>query len=266
MPRHDPGPRVRLRAGIRVTSRGEGELQVGSHPDQRVVLPDHEPVRRLLDALDHGVDPAKVAPAMAATLAGLRRRGLAVPARDPGDRARLLGATRVQVVAPDAARAAAERLLGTVGLGIARGTARPLVGLHVSLGAEPRREDLDHAMRAERPHLPLTFLAGRARLGPFVAPGLTACVRCVDEHLTDRDPRHPLVVQQHHDPDPRDAPSPEDLQLALAWAVRDLVTWVDGGRPSTWSTTADLRPEGPRLEQWRRHPRCGCAWGDVLAG
>lgn len=140
------------------------------------------------------------------------------------------------------------------------------MGLHVSVGAEPRREDLDEAMRAQRAHLLMTFLGGRVRLGPFVAPGLTACSRCVDEHLTDRDPRHPLVVQQHQQADPRDAPSPQDLHLTLAWAVRDLVTWVEGGRPSTWSATVDLRPDGPRVDRWRRHPRCGCAWGDVLAG
>ena len=54
------------------------------------------------------------------------------------------------------------------------------------------------------------------------------------------------------------------LLLALAWAARDLGRWVEGDRPTTWSASVELG-EVPRVQSWRRHPRCGCAWGDALA-
>ena len=57
------------------------------------------------------------------------------------------------------------------------------------------------------------------------------------------------------------------MQLALAWAVRDLVTYVEGGLPSTWSATVDVRADLTLVRrEWTRHPRCGCSWGDALVG
>ena len=49
---------------------------------------------------------------------------------------------------------------------------------------------------------------------------------------------------------------------ALAWAARDLATYADGGRPSTWSTTLTLDPAhgGAETRAWSRHPGCGCSW------
>jgi hypothetical protein len=268
MPHHDPGSdaALRLRPGIRVSRRGDGHLQVGLHSDERAVLPDTDAVRRLLRDLGHGVRPTTVPPGLLAALDTLRARGLVTAPEDSGLRSRLLASARVGVVAPDPVRASAVRMLATAGLQVAGRRGNPTVVLHISTGAEPRRDSLDRAMREDRPHLPLTSLGGRTRLGPLVVPGLTACLRCVDEHLTDRDPRHPLVLEQHHAPDPRDDVPPEDLQLALAWAVRDLTGWIEGRRPVTWSATVDLGVDGPRVHPWVRHPRCGCAWGDVLAG
>ena len=266
MPRDDPHSALRLRSGIRVNRRGDGHLQVGLHVDERAVLPDTDAVRRLLRDLGHGVRPAALPPGLLPALATLRARGLVAGPDESGRRARLLGSARVGVVAPDPVRASAVRMLATAGLQVAGRRGAPTVVLHVSTGAEPRRDTLDRAMREDRPHLPLTSIGGRTRLGPLVVPGLTACVRCVDEHLTDRDPRHPLVLEQHHAPDPRDDVPPEDLQLALAWAVRDLTCWIEGRRPATWSATVDVGADGLGVHPWGRHPRCGCAWGDVLAG
>ena len=266
MPARASSPRVRLRPGLRVARRGDGHLQVGLHPGERVVVADREPVRRLLRALAQGVDAAASGPADQALVTRLADRGLLRPVDEVVWRRRLRQAVRVGVVAAEPARSAAAGALAAAGLQIAEPRTTPVVVLHLTTGAEPRREELDKWMRQDRPHLPLTMLAGHTRLGPLVVPGLTACLRCVDEHLTDQDPRHPLVLAQHHDPDPADAPAPEDLQLALAWATRDLITWVEGGRPTTWSSTLDLGPEGPVARTWSRHPRCGCAWGDVLAG
>jgi hypothetical protein len=263
-----PGPdaTLRLRPGIRVSRRGDGHLQVGLHPGHRAVLPDSDDVRRLLRDLTHGVRTAVVPPGLAAALDTLLARGLVDAAGASGARSRLLGSARVGVVAAEPVRAPAVRMLAAAGVQVAGRRGTPTVVLHVTTGAEPRRDGLDRWMREDRPHLTLTSLAGLTRLGPFVVPGLTACLRCVDEHLTDRDPRHPLVLEQHHAPDPRDAARPEDLQLALAWAVRDLACWLEGRQPVTWSATVELGDHGPGVREWRRHPRCGCAWGDLLAG
>ena len=63
-------------------------------------------------------------------------------------------------------------------------------------------------------------------------------------------------------------PVPHDLlELALAWAVRDLVNWVDGRRPRSWSATVHVDPalELP-VTPWPVHPGCGCSWGARVAG
>lgn len=260
------GPVLRLRAGLRVTRRGDDQLQVGLHPDDRVVVPDSDDVRGLLRDLAHGVRASRVPTSLAPVVERLSGRGLLVEPDHAAERARRLAGTSVGVVATDPVRATAVRLLAAAGLQVAGRRAAPAVVLHVTTGAEPRRDVLDQWVRDDRPHLTLTTLSGRTRLGPFVVPGRTACLRCVDEHLTDRDPRHPLVLEQHHSPDPGDSLRPDDLQLALAWAVRDLGCWAEGRSPATWSATLELGGDSPALQRWDRHPRCGCAWGDALAG
>ena len=253
-------PRVRLRPGIRISERSDTTLQVGLHPGHRLVLPDDPTVRGALALLGHGVEPHRLHPDL---LRRLAETGLLIdPDHDAG---RSRAQARVAVVATGAVRATLVRMLGEARV---REAPEPVAAIvvAVTMGAEPRREAIDALVQADRPHLLLTSVAGRLRLGPFVVPGLTACLRCLDAHLTDRDPRHPLVVEQHLVPDPTDGPAPADLQLALAWAVRDVVAMLGGERPTTWSATVDLEPTGPVTQGWQRHPGCGCAWGDALAG
>jgi hypothetical protein len=97
-------------------------------------------------------------------------------------------------------------------------------------------------------------------------------VRCVDAHHTEVDPRRSLVLQQYAEagrprvgfPDPV---AHDLLDLALAWAVRDLVGWIDGRRPRSWSATLQVDPglELP-VTPWPAHPGCGCSWGVLSAG
>lgn len=107
-----------------------------------------------------------------------------------------------------------------------------------------------------RPHLTVAVVPHVVRIGPFVVPGLTACLRC---------------VRAWHDGPAGSRLSPGPgvdaglLALALGWAARDVATWVDGDTPSTWSSTVtvgvDLRPD---TRSWPRHPHCGCSWGEAL--
>lgn len=141
-------------------------------------------------------------------------------------------------------------------------------GVLVAVG-EPAREDLDGWMRTGTPHLVVRLTEGSAVIGPFVLPGETACLRCVDAHHTDVDPAWPLLVTQQAAAVGRvredTLPEPVDTllaTLATAWAARDLVSRAEGHRPATASTTIRLDPHLTSLEThcWPRHPACGCAW------
>ncbi len=260
-----PSPRLCLAAGLRVTDRGDGSLQVGLHADRRLLLPDEPTVRQLLTRLRHPADPDRMSADERALLDRLTAAGLleqeGVESPDPPG-----SSGTVAVLAPDPAAALVRRLLAEADLTESRGGLDAALALVVSIGAEPRRTDLDAIVQTDRPHLLVTSVAGRTRIGPCVVPGLTACLRCLDEHLADRDPRHVRIIDQYVDVDRTDRPRPGDLALALAWAVRDVAALLAGDRPTTWSATATLRPDGPLVQEWHRHPRCGCAWGDLLAG
>ena len=85
--------------------------------------------------------------------------------------------------------------------------------------------------------------AGSRRIGPFVEPGRTACLRCVDAHEAEVDPRLPFLVEQAAmATDGGEPVDPVLDRLALAWAVRDLCRYLEGDEPSTWSATVDLGP------------------------
>jgi bacteriocin biosynthesis cyclodehydratase domain-containing protein len=127
-------------------------------------------------------------------------------------------------------------------------------------------------------HPVVRMTEGRAVVGPFVEPGRAACLRCVDAHHTDVDPTWPLLVRQHAAatrrrpavPDALAPPEPVDpllATLALAWAVRDVTSWVEGVAPSLLSSTLTLDPTLADVEvrTWTRHPGCGCSWQAVSA-
>ncbi len=102
------------------------------------------------------------------------------------------------------------------------------------------------------------------RQGPFVVPGVTACVRCLDAHRSEHDPRRATVLEQCAR-DGEDAGDPALAALGLAAAVADVVGFVDGDRPATWSATVDLGAAQPVVRPWPRHPHCGCAWDALSA-
>jgi bacteriocin biosynthesis cyclodehydratase domain-containing protein len=143
---------------------------------------------------------------------------------------------------------------------------------------QPDRELVDDWMRRDVPHLVVRLCEGQAVVGPFVDPGRSACLRCVDAHHTDVDPTWPLLVRQHaaagrrSTAGPADAASPEPVDpilatLALAWAARDLASWVEGVTPSLLSSTLTLDGVLADVEvrTWTRHPGCGCSWQALTA-
>lgn len=283
--------RTVLRPGLRVVRRDDRHLQIGLDPPHRLIVEDGPEVRRVLSDLASGGNDEPTSPTGHQVLARLAEAGLLVDAAGldraltgAADRAATLAcfaeygdeasarlatraATRVSVDAPADLGQVAVRLLRAAGVGVVDAGETPAVALVITHG-EIAREVLDPMVRAGWPHLLIGSGSGDVTIGPFVVPGVTACRRCVDAHLGESDPRRAMVVGQCADTrgqglGPRD---PVLLTMAVAWAVRDLVSFVDGDRPVTWSTTVSLA-SGLELERqrWTRHPHCGCSWGGALS-
>jgi bacteriocin biosynthesis cyclodehydratase domain-containing protein len=257
-------PGLRLRPGLHVARRDAAHLQLGVDPPARAVLRDGPEVRRLLDELAGGLTTTPASAVARRTLADLHRAGLVAEPRPvaprpvalhaAGDGAGDLVADLHRLLRAGGAAATVVRPAGPV--------APDALTVLVALG-EPRREDVDAEVRDGRPHLVVSGGPDRVVVGPFVDPGRTACLRCLDAHRSEADPRRGLVLAQLAGR----AGGPDDpalVALAAAWAAHDVLTFLAGGSPTTWSATvsvgADLRPE---RQPWRRHPWCGCAW-DVL--
>jgi hypothetical protein len=248
----------RLRPGLHVVRRDDRHLQVGVDPPWRLVLPDDPGVLRLLDDLAAGRPPCPVTGATHRALVALERAGLLVepePERHPV-------AVVVEGTGPTADEAA--RILRAAGCDVVA-TAAAEVALVLADG-EPRRADLDDHVRDGRAHLVVAGTAYGVTIGPFVLPGSTACLRCVDAHLGLHDPRRAVVLEQVGGLPAREHDAGLTA-LVAGWAVRDLLSFAEGRRPSTWSATVEIGTDlMPRHRTWTRHPHCGCAWADGLVG
>ena len=278
-----------LRPGLAVTRHDDHHLQVGIDPPQRVVVPDLPEVRRLLDALVHGLEPPRADEHTWPVLRRLCEADLLVDAgaltastasapvvaakaawaqfgSGAGARLAARASARVAIMADDEVRAGASRLLRDSGVGVAEEGETADVWL-ISHPGETPRASADHLVRDGVPHLLVAGALGSVHLGPFVLPGATACLRCLDAHRADVDPRRPLVVEQVTSRPPPLRHDPALHALALAWAVRDLLRFVEGDQPSTWSTSFEIGPvAAPVARTWTRHPHCGCSWDESLVG
>ena len=256
--------RLVLAPGLRVVRRGRDRLQVGLYDDRRAVLPRTPETEALLDSL---LDRTPVGPDLPAPLHAvldvLRRRGCVEPALGAAE----AGSGATVSLSGELPGADVALLLGSAGLRRAAvGTAD--VALLLAAG-ELAREDTDRFVRLGVPHLVVRLVDGGAVLGPFVVPGRTACLRCIDAHRGVEDPEHVTVTERYVRATARSRldGAPDDIDpvlavLAASWAVRDLAAHVRGHEPSTWSRTWRLGREPARIlaESWRRHPGCGCAW------
>ena len=283
-----------LAPGTHVLRRGPHEVQVGLDPDSSVVLPSSAALPEAFPALVRAglalADDRQLRSALpphdpddpwprhaAAALA--RRHGAALPdACDSRDHhAVAVTHTGHRLAEPLAAelaelcRRSGLRLRTRTRPGpLPRGARRPArVHVLVAVG-EPRRELLDDWVRRQEPHLVVRLVEGRAVVGPFVVPGSTACLRCLDAYRTEQDPAWPLLVEQHARAAMADRadgiPEPVDAGLAavaLGWAARDVAGYVEGSTPASWSSTVTLGPHLGAAEpvRWPAHPHCGCGWG-----
>jgi bacteriocin biosynthesis cyclodehydratase domain-containing protein len=241
-------------------------VQVGLYDGRRVVLPRNEMVLRTLALLlERGhVDES---PGTAWVLEQLDRHGCLVHATGSG-----LAGRKVAVLGRIAGPGlpAIDELLHAAGVDTTREMhdADAVVALGVG---ELHRERLDPLLRRGTSHVVVRLVDGGAVLGPFVVPGKTACLRCIDAHQSLVDPDHVAVTTRYTEATARPRPDgmpdvvdPALATIALAWAVRDVVAHLDGAAPSTWSRTLLLRPDPTqrREERWLRHPMCACSFAD----
>lgn len=109
------------------------------------------------------------------------------------------------------------------------------------------------------PHLAVQVLDGRAVVGPFVLPGRTGCLRCIDRYRSERDPCWPRIAAQLARRPA--AVSHAGAAIAAGIAVEQVLGLLCGpGEPATTLTRLDLDPLTGRLARrpWSAHPGCGC--------
>lgn len=115
----------------------------------------------------------------------------------------------------------------------------------------PAPHAADDLVRDSRPHLLVGLAAGHVDLGPFVDPGLTACLHCLYAAAA------PPVVG----PPSGVGPSASLLAVAAAFLAHDVRRWAGGHEPATWSTTVRIDAAlAVSRHSWLRHPHCGCTW------
>lgn len=289
-----------LTPGTHVLLRGPEEVQVGLDPERSVVVPGRAPVLTALagtpellatlvrsglaETDDHAL--RRALPGHEAGVPWVRHTLSAVARRVRSALPEVLEGrgSRVVTVTPfghPMGRELAEELTGLclrTGLrlpsrprpGPAPRRARRLSPVHVLIGVgEPTRDLLDGWVREGVPHLVVRLVEGRAVIGPFVVPGKTACLRCIDAYRAEEDPAWPLLVEQYARATRSDRadgiPEPVDAALAavaVGWAARELASYAENAVPVSWSSTTRLSATLDTVEtrHWPQHPHCGCTW------
>ncbi|MDR7251355.1 hypothetical protein J2X46_000327 [Nocardioides sp. BE266] len=129
-------------------------------------------------------------------------------------------------------------------------------GAPVGVAVTPGRlvsATLDDWTVSSLPHLLVAVWPWAVDVGPWAAPGVGPCARCVAAAVLDDGSRS----RPGHLPPPL-------LALAAGTCARDLARWARGETPYTWLTSWSLGDEPlPPSRRWERHPYCGCAWFDT---
>jgi bacteriocin biosynthesis cyclodehydratase domain-containing protein len=127
---------------------------------------------------------------------------------------------------------------------------------------EPERSRSDDAMRAGLPHVWAYLRELVGVVGPFVVPGTTSCLRCVDCCRREVDPGWVAAISAA----PRAVgvpPSDPVLAAVVAATVaQEVVAWASGYPPQTLDAVLEIPYVAGRVEHKGHplHPQCGCGW------
>lgn len=186
---------------------------------------------------------------------------LAGPRRDLSDVVKARERCAVWVHGEGVVADTVRALTGSAGLRLCDDPDRADVGV-LTGDREPSRDLADAVLRAGVPHLwaYLRDLAGV--IGPFVVPGRTACLRCIDAARTEVDPAWPTLLQSAL-VRPLRVAACDGVQAALvgAWAAQEVALWASDVRPRTRGRVIEVPMGGPAEEGvFDPHPVCGCGW------
>lgn len=111
-------------------------------------------------------------------------------------------------------------------------------------------------------HLVVTVREGDVVVGPFVLPGRTPCLTCLDAGRADLDPAWPVLRSQLKEAAALDPPAQESSTAAVAGALgaAQVLAHLDGRVPPTAGACIEMSVVDavPRLREWSMHPECGC--------
>lgn len=120
-------------------------------------------------------------------------------------------------------------------------------------------------MAEDLPHLPVLVRELDVVVGPWVRPGLGPCLRCLDLHRSEEDPRWPAVATQIT------TRPPEGVETSLGWlaaalAAHQVLAVVDGRGVLVAGTTLEISATYPlpRYREWSMHPACGCSERELV--
>lgn len=112
-------------------------------------------------------------------------------------------------------------------------------------------------VREDVPHAPIVFVGPTAIVGPFVRPGSTACLACVNAGNRDADPAWPLLAAQLIG---RRAPTVPLPLAAEAGTLAARLIRVAADLPDPVTRSVTLRADSSR-RVWathQPHEECGC--------
>ncbi|HYO32971.1 MAG TPA: hypothetical protein VES21_08995 [Nocardioidaceae bacterium] len=284
-----------LRPGLKILRRDIHTLQLGLDWPGLTVLRETPALRAVLEAIDGFRDAAGVI--LAATAAGpsheeceealvllvdsgavvdnaLRRPThlsestesalwlLAGPGRSVADVVEARARCVVWIDGEGVVAEAARSLLTTAQVTVCTDPAKATVVLAAS-DREPSRDQADTLMHAGLPHLWCYVRDLVGVVGPFVLPGTSACLRCVDAAHTDIDPAWPTLLRSTTVRPLRVPPCDSLLAtLVAAWAAQDVTLWASELRPQTCDRVIEI-PQGwgpVEAAHYELHPLCGCGW------
>ncbi|MEV4323075.1 ThiF family adenylyltransferase [Microbispora rosea] len=179
-----------------------------------------------------------------------------------------LGRAEAGMTREDAAVLAARRISPAVNAWPGRAASRLSDGgvrpdLVILAPADPLDATLVHEIVTEGvPHLLVCAFEGHGSVGPFVVPGLTPCLRCLDLSRRDRDPSWPLVGARLGGYPAGEIACDVVLScLVAAQAAGQALAYLDEGR-----VPGGLLEVSPGW-RWRHracepHSECGCVPSD----
>jgi hypothetical protein len=132
--------------------------------------------------------------------------------------------------------------------------------------SEASRDLGDGLIRSGTAHCVVGCREATAVIGPFVVPGQSPCLRCLDLARCDEDPAWPVLLSQLTGLDGgrggMAAADPTLAALAGTWAAMEVLGYLQGLAISTVGATLEISLTGraPSLRTWRVHPACGCQW------